>query len=261
MLWVNAIASILECHLMIFKQSTIEEILNSERDMVITGVDRYGSYYNNALALINILSNEMIKTIKGDRYVFAIFLSQIKNQLTLSLFSTLRLHNVQAMMNLRQVLEAGACAAYALANTNEGDFAVTNIDGTLNPSQKLTKKRYDWLEQNYPEGSETIKQLKNMINDIGSHANIISAQQTFKYDVEARIFNTPFFDYEDEVFVKSDLWLIANITLGLIDLFYGINQKCGAITLQNGWTDKYHIRVKENERLRGEMQSHERFKK
>jgi hypothetical protein len=34
----------------------------------------------------------------------------------LALLSTLRLHKVQSMMNLRQVLESGASAAFAIAN-------------------------------------------------------------------------------------------------------------------------------------------------
>lgn len=244
-----------------FKQSTLGEILDSEREMVIRGVERYGPYFRNASEFINILGSGIIKSIAHDRFVFVIFLSHIRKHLTLALFSALRLHRVQAMMNLRQVLEAGACAAYAIANTEPADFADVKDDGTLDPSPRLAKKRYDWLDQNFPDGSAAIKRMKNMINEIGSHANIVSAQETFKYDLEAGIFNTPFFDYEDEVFVKTDLWQIANVALGLMDLFYGVNQKLKVIKLQDDWSDKFQALAKENERLKAEMLAHERFKK
>lgn len=243
-----------------FKQSTLGEILDSEREMVLSG-ERYGHYQNNALELINLLSSGMIKSVDADRFVFAIFLSQIRKHLTLSLFSALRLHKVQTMMNLRQVLEAGSCAAYAIANTDPADFADVRDDGTLDPSKKLTKKRYDWLDQNFPDGSANIKLMKDTINEFSAHANIIIAQQTFKHDFEAGIFNTTFFDYEDEISVKTDLWQIANITLGLMDLFYGVNQTLGVIKLQDGWSNKFQALVNENERLKVEMLTNERLKK
>ena len=77
------------------------------------------------------------------------------------------------MMNLRQVLEGGACAAYAIANTVPGDFADTDENGILNPSKELTKKRYDWLSKHFPTGSTDIRNMKQTINDSAAHANII----------------------------------------------------------------------------------------
>lgn len=244
-----------------FKQSTIDEILSSEREMVILGAERYGLYFTNASKFNSLLGTGMIESIKADRFVFAMFLSQIRKHLTLSLFSALRLHHVQTMMNLRQVLEGGAYAAYAIANTDPADFADVTDDGTLDPSKKLVKKRYDWLDQNFPQGSSGLKRMKDQINVIGSHANIVTAQHSFKHDLETEIFSTPFFDYEDEVWVKTDLWQIANVALGIMDLFYGVNQKLNVIKLQNGWSAEFQALAAENEGLKAEMLAHERFKK
>lgn len=246
---------------MAFDQSTLSAILDSEREMVLTAADRYGPFFINANEFNNILGNGMIKSISADRFVFAIFISQIRKHLTLALFSAVRLHKVQAMMNLRQVLEAGATAAYALANTDFGDFADTRDDGTLDPSQKLAKKRYEWLEKNFPAGSTGIKVMKDGINEVGTHANIVSAQQTFKIDSDAGVFNTPFFDYEDDIFVKTDLWQVANVALGIMDLFYGVNLKYGGIELQESWPDKFKLLADENIRLKTQMQAHDRFKR
>jgi hypothetical protein len=244
-----------------YKQSTIGEILDSEREMVLRGGDRYGPYFTNASDFNGMLGNGMIESIKADRFVFAMFLSHVRKHLTLSLFSTLRLHHVQAMMNLRQVLEAGACAAYAIANLDPADFADVRDDGSLDPSKKLASKRYDWLDKNFPDGSSGIKRMKDQVNEIASHANIVAAQQAFKLDLEAGIFRTPFFDSEDELLVKTNLWQIANVALGLADLYYGVIQQFGGIRLQGGWPAKFEALVKENDRLKGEMLAHERLKR
>lgn len=65
------------------------------------------------------------------------------------------------MMNLRQVLEAGACAAFAIANPDHEHFVDTDEHGILDPSQKLARKRYAWLKQHYPAGSDAIEDIKN----------------------------------------------------------------------------------------------------
>jgi hypothetical protein len=90
----------------------------------------------------------------------------------LAVFSTVRLHHIQAMMNLRQVLENGACAAFAIANPDPAHFASTTPEGTLDASQKLTIKRCDWLKKHFPQGSSSIEAMKKMINTSTAHANI-----------------------------------------------------------------------------------------
>lgn len=236
-----------------FEQSPFNDILNSEREMVLRGADRYGHYFINASEFINLLYDGMIKSIDPDHFIFGIFLSQIRKHLTLSLFSAVRLHSVQTNMNLRQVLEAATCAAYAIANTDPADFAETRDDGTLNPSQKLAAKRYAWLNQNFSSSSNAIKLMKSCINEIGTHSNIVGAHNTFLYDQENKIFNTPFFDYENERSVKTELWQIANITLGIMDLIFGVNQEYATIIVKDDWADKFRILTTENERLKGEM--------
>lgn len=244
-----------------FKQSTIGEILQSEKEMVERGHERFGAYYANAIDFDILLGTGMIQSIDPDRYVFATFLAQVRKHLTLALFSAVRLHNVQVQMNLRQALEAGASAAYAIANPDPEDFVEFKEDGTLDPTQKLTKKRYDWLMQNFPAGAAALKGMKDLINQFGAHSNLVTAQQNFKMGLEKGKFSTPFFDFEDDDFVKTDLWQIANIELGLMDLFYGVNEKLSVIKIQEQWGERFKVLVAENHRLKEEMLSLERFKK
>lgn len=125
--------------------------------MVLAAPERYGKYYVTALDCSILLSHSP-KSIDQDRWIFGSFVSQAKKHHLLALFSTVRLHKVQAFMDLRQTLEAGANAAFAIANPNHADFVDADKHGILDPSQELAKKRYAWLDKNYPAGSSAIKE-------------------------------------------------------------------------------------------------------
>src|SRR5215471_8659940 len=94
---------------MALKQPTLEEIVDSERQLVLTADERYGKYSRHARECA-FFTSQCIISVALDRLMFARFFSLMKKQLMLAFLSTLRLHKVQAMMNLRQVLEAGAAA-------------------------------------------------------------------------------------------------------------------------------------------------------
>jgi hypothetical protein len=118
-----------------------------------------------------------VKSIGRDHETFGRFLSQVAKHHLLAVFSTVRLHHIQAMMNLRQVLEHGACAAFAIANPDPAHFASITAEGTLDASKKLTDKRYKWLDKQFPKGSSQIKEMKEMINNSTAHANIAYTNQ------------------------------------------------------------------------------------
>lgn len=242
-----------------FKQSTIGEALNSEKEMVIKGAERYGEYFINA-ADLNHLLNEFHKSIAPDHFIFAAFLSQFRKHHTLALFSAVRLHHVQAMMNMRQVLESGACAAYAIANHNVEDFADVNDQGIIDLSGKLTQKRYKWLEENYKAGSDAIKSMKDSINNSAAHSNIVYAYKTFNFNAKSGKFDTPFFDIEDEYHIKTDLWMIGNVAMGLMDLFYGINKGRDVIRFNDDFIPRLRSLRKQNDKLKKKIMEDSRFK-
>ena len=91
-------------------------------------------------------------------------LAWAKKHHLLALFSTVRLHQAQATMDLRHVLEAGSLAAYAIANQDPNLFVTEDKNGLLNSSQKLTGNAYKWLDQNYPQRSASLKEIKDNIN-------------------------------------------------------------------------------------------------
>jgi hypothetical protein len=94
----------------------------------------------------------------------------------------------------------------------------------MDPSQELAKKRYEWLGNNYPDSSKWIKDTKDQINDQMAHANIVSADATFRVGQTPDVVDLPFFDAEDKYIVQNDLWLISNVAIKLMGLFHLIKE-------------------------------------
>jgi hypothetical protein len=242
-----------------FPQSTLEEIIESERLMLLTAEERYGKYYRNARES-SIFLSRCIASVDHDRMMFARFFALMKKHHMLALLSILRLHKVQAMMNLRQVLEAGAAAGFAIANPEQNHFAETDEQGLLDPTQELTKKRYRWLHKNYRNRSDWIKSTKEQINMSAAHANIVSSGSIFRVADAGDTINAPFFDIEDEYAVKADLRQSASIALSLMDLFYGVNQSRNVIAFHPAFVATIGRLAQETDALLAELKATDRFK-
>jgi hypothetical protein len=175
------------------------------------------------------------------------------------IWSNLSQRDKPPMMNLRQVVEAGACAAYAIANPDHTDFVDTDEQGILDPSQKLARKRYTWLDEHYPEGSQALKDIKEQLNSTTSHANLINA-----YNNEAPStpdwFASPFFDIEDSHYVQTDLWRIGNTGLVLMLFFHEINSTRNVIKFVDNFGSEIDRLRTESEAIRAEMMATTRFK-
>lgn len=235
---------------------TIEEILEIENVAFPEGEAKYGDFFINAISFYNLL-NGFIKEVDPDAFLFVMFLGQVKKYNLLALLSVLRQHHVQGMLDMRQMLEAGTNAAYGLANPDPAHFVVTEKDGTLSAPQPLITKRYKWLDQNYPAGSGAIKRLKENINSSCAHSNLIYVFNNFEMKKEG--FELSYFDKDDEYLVKTDLWFIGNVTMGLLDLFNGVNKNAKHVKLIDGFEKELLELERENQKLKTEMSQHPRY--
>jgi hypothetical protein len=105
-----------------FPQSTIEEIIESERLMLLRAKDRYGRYYTHARG-VSVFLSLCISAIDQDRMMFGRFHARI-----------------------------------TIANPEQEHFADVEDQGILDASQELTKKRYVWLHKNFEQKSQWIVQ-------------------------------------------------------------------------------------------------------
>jgi len=241
------------------KQDAIGDIIESEKQMILNAEVKYEKFFINASEINNLIINDSIVSVNPDRYFFATFFSQIKKHHTLALFSAVRLHHVQTGMNMRQVLEAGSWAAYAVSNTEEEKFYEKLPDGTMSIPQKLRDEKNEWLEKNFKDSSD---HFKNNIKHVGgstAHSNLVYAQKNFKFDFNNGKFETPFFDYEDDFHIKTDLWWIANVGYSIMDLFYGINTKFNVLKFTDDFIPKILELKRINDQLKLEMMQNPRF--
>ena len=86
-----------------FKQARVSDIIESERQMVLSAPERFGYFHDNAMGTGYLLGHGVVG-MPHHRSLVARWCSQLKKYHLLAIFSFVRLHQVQGLMNLRQVL-------------------------------------------------------------------------------------------------------------------------------------------------------------
>jgi len=193
------------------------EISEAENKLVAEAKNKYGKVYENAVNLVFLLW-DFLKSAEADAWIFVSFLSQVQKFAVLSLLSTLRHHNAQSLMNIRQIFEAGVLATYALHERNDATFYYKDENDVAYAKDDAKEKAYKWLEQNYKSHSDTIKNQKEIINGMWTHSSMLLTPFNFELKDEQK-FSTSLFDKEDDFHTKNDLWFLANSCWGLLDLF------------------------------------------
>lgn len=234
----------------------ISEISEREHEMVIMAEEMNESYMAHAQYAVDFLGS-FIHKVKPRGIFFVIFLSQVIKHIKLALLSSARFHHVQATLDLRFALESVCWAAYGMAHTKPESFAESADHNTLEPLENIVS--YKWLEEEFPEGNEEIKRFKSMLNKISTHSNIVDAYRNFSIKDDGLEYH--FFDNSKDRHVKVDLWSVANLTMGALDLFYGVNGKYDAIEFESSFLEKMDVFKKENERLKKEGMKDPHFAK
>jgi hypothetical protein len=242
---------------MTFPQSTLEEVIESERQMVLTANDRFGKFWTTA-SESSIFLSRCVGSFNHDRMHFGRFVAILKKHHMLAILSAVRLHKSQAMMNLRQAIEAGAAAAFALANPEDKHFFEWE-NGLIQLPKKLPGKRYDWLDKNHKALSDVIKAKKDLINNSQSHANVVASHSIFSVDGDQA--NVPFFDNEDAHHVRADLWLAAAVALDVMKLLREVNTGREVIEFIDDFDDHLMILETRVVTLAEEIKATERYQK
>lgn len=236
----------------------LNEISATENKLVANAAYDHGKYFEHAQFATDFL-HTFIKSISYEGVFFAMFIAVAEKHIILGALSGIRQHHVQATFDLRYAAEAGAWATYALAHPDPQHFAMTEADGTLEPTKELKEKMYKWLEEKYPAGNNSLKKFKGSLNKLSIHANIVDADRNFE-ELSREIISTSFFDKLEEHHIKTDLWSAANLSMGLLDIFYGVNRDFPQLILQDDFLAKMKKLRDENNALKVEMMNHPRLK-
>ena len=232
------------------------DLSKNEHSLVEMAPSEFGPDFINANDLV-FFTWSFISSVKPEAYVFSLFLAQIQKSLVLCLFSAIRDHGVQFHMMLRNVLENIPLASYALFKTDMNAFYDLDEHDILYPKKKINEKAYKWLDANFKDHSEKIKNMKDQINESFAHASILTTNQNLHFNGK-RIGNQ-FFDTHDRLITKQGLWWVGNIAIGVLDLFTKIIIKFPIVTLTDNLQQKMAPLSRENDRILNELKSNPRF--
>lgn len=242
------------------KQSTIEEMVETEKALVLEGTELFGDFFDHAAEWSLFLHDFIDKVDDLNKFMSLMFVGQIRKHHKLALFSFIRRHHVQGGMNMRQVLEAGAWAAYGMAFSEPEKFSRIDEDGKASCPKKLKEARDKWLNDNFKTKSDEMRTLKKTLNESTAHANAIYSFERLKMKpIEDPGFEFPFFDPLDEYRIKMDLLFVANTAFGLIDLFNAVNNEYKPFVFCSDFLQRFQKLTKEHDRLRAEVSNEPRF--
>lgn len=244
------------------KQSTLDEIADSEHVLIKDASRAHGDFFDTAHALTSLLSTQIKSIDRPEKFIFVAFHGQVKKHLILALLSTVRRHHAQASMDMRQVLEAGAWAAYAMAHDDTSRFCDVGANGLVTVPKRLEKARNKWLSENYPARSAEIQRLKAHINESSAHASVIHAMTAFKMrDADNPGFDTPIFDPEHRSQMLSDLWFVGNTAQGLVDLFHAVNEREKVFREADDFAAQFLACVAKSNQQRADMMESPEYKR
>lgn len=234
----------------------LEELSNAENELIKKAQLNYTYMFDNANNAVTFTWNFLSK-VKPEAWIFVSFLSQVQKGLVLGLLSTLRKHEVQGFMMLRHVLESAVLACYGLYKPDLAEFGHIDSEGCAQVDEKAKDKAYKWIENNYSSFSKTIKFMKDTINKAFAHSSILLTPNTFEFEDNAM--RVTFFDKDDDLMLRQRLWWIANIAIGLLNLFSEVIHDYPLVELVDGFADKMRALAIENERIKKELMQDPRF--
>jgi hypothetical protein len=175
-----------------------------KRLMVLSAPERFGHFYDNAMGT-NYLLQHGVAGVPHHRSLFARWGSQLKKYHLLALWSFVRLHQIQGLMNLRQVLEAAVDAAFAIAPPGQYRGLRARRRAWRAGNAAIPQEKEIRLVSKALQGRVGQHQtLKEAINEYGAHGSVVQTMNNFQVQLERPepFFGTSFFDVEDDYHVN-----------------------------------------------------------
>ncbi|TAK95079.1 hypothetical protein EPO05_05210 [Patescibacteria group bacterium] len=238
---------------------TPENVSGAENQMVMQAAQDYGDYYRHARAM-QLLLWGFIKEATPRTVSYNLFLGEVRKVSVLTLLAIVRLHASQSQVNLRMLLESMVLSAYALEHDDITEYYEVGSDGAALVKEQASDKAYKWLEKNYQEESKFIKMMKNNINSLWSHSNVLHGSLNTKV-VKPGSFVQTFFDNKDIYHINGFLWNYGNIHWMYLRLVEKINESKKELILIEDFRKRMITLGQENENQKRQLMSSERYKK
>jgi hypothetical protein len=224
-------------------ESQVLSLSNLENELVRTARATHGDVLDNAEQIISFFNDAIILTDRPKGWIFMLYLSQLRANLSLMLLSTIRKHDIQMLMMARQMLEATSLACYALS---QQEFDMNNcssksLEVVIQEMGTWKNKKYKWLDLEFPIRSSNVKKLKDKMNLHYEHAGTFTAQNNLVVDDTGKMLMA-FFDEREIEFVPRRLRLCSSLALEAIGLIADVVEKYpSAVRLAPDFNKNYNL--------------------
>lgn len=187
------------------------KLSKKEDDLISEAKRKLGDGMMLCLDILELLQTRI--TVNKENEIFPIFQMQVINGFLLSVMSCIRRHTVQSHLMLRYSLESLVLCCYSLGNYDIDFYGERNQHQFIRfDSNKVKNAAYKFVEMKYPDYSLTIKQYKNIINNVYAHPNIFSASPNITEidDKYKGLFFDPYYDnyIRDVLLYTNDLMIM-----------------------------------------------------
>ena len=199
----------------------IVELSEIENDLIRKSKNELGDVIMLCFDLLKIIQNPV--SINKENEIFPLFQMQVVNGFFLSVMSCIRRHTVQCHLMLRHTLESLVFSCYSLYNFNiefygeKNDFEFIRFN-----VNKVIKKAYPFIAENYPEQSDYIKRYKNCINLVYSHSCVHGA--SLNIGCIDNKYNGLFFDSYFDSYIREVLMYINDLMIFSLKFFMKLSK-------------------------------------
>jgi hypothetical protein len=137
----------------------------------------FGLFAHSAFAVMD----TAVDGLSQDYLLFAGAWSTVRSFSGQALLAAMRQHRIQMNLCIRQVLEGVALAAYLMAHPRPQHPIVDAQGKMIEPKLMMTKHVYPWFKSEHPVENDRIKELKDHINLLSGHANLLATSAVFDY--------------------------------------------------------------------------------
>jgi hypothetical protein len=230
----------------------LHEIADAEKALIEEAKKEYPKHFNHLQYAILLMHNCFVEA-EADSIFFLTLKASIEKHLVLAALSSIRLHHVQTVLDLRYAAEAAAWAVFALAHPmDEKEYTDRDANGLPFPSKTKKLKMYTWIKKKYPKGSASLKRYKDNTTSMSTHAHIIDASRNFTGS-DGKTMSLHFFDVFREPQLLVDMWSVANLSMGILGLLKRATKDYPVVTWRDDFVDKFTQLQQENEEIAEEQ--------
>lgn len=217
----------------------IRLLATQESEMIEWTAKRAGIYGVFAHGAFSIMDS-MVTDLPKSHMLFAGAWATVRSFAGQALLAAMRQHRIQMNLCLRQVFEGTTLAAYLLANPKPDHPTEDGQGKMIEPKLFMTKLVYPWFKKRFPVENVKIKELKDQINLLSGHANLIATSAVFNYgqNDETQI-TADFFDQPIDQMVWANFYEVGEAITLAIEVVLHANLDATAVRVRRTIMEEY----------------------